>query len=101
MAATDEQVQKFVDERIRPHAELARQLAVLFDDDIALIDDVYNALNVGSPTWSDGRTDAPPHLLTPADILSINTFLHDIRDAIKNHAQYSIVLKATVRPIGV
>jgi hypothetical protein len=100
MAATDQQVQQFSDQRIRPHCELIRNIAVLFDDDIASIDDIYNALNVGSPTWTDGRTDGPPHLLSPSDVLAINTFLHDIRDAIKNHAQYPIVLKACVRPVG-
>lgn len=99
MSASNQQVQQFVDQRIRPHAEIARALAVVFDDDIGSIDDVYNALNVGSPTWTDGRTDGPPHLLTPSDVLAINAFLHDVRDAIKNHAQYPVVLKACVRAV--
>ena len=96
--ATDAQVQSFVNNRIRPRAEQIRALEILMTDDISSIDDVYNALNQQSPTWSDNRDDAPPHLLTPSDILAINTFLHDIQDAIKNHAQYPIVLKACVRP---
>lgn len=95
--ATDQQVQNYVNERVRPHAEVARNLALAYDDDIASIDDVYNALNVQSPTWVDNRTDGPPHLLTPSDVLAINSFMHDIRDAIKNHGQYAIVLKACVR----
>ncbi len=98
MAATDQQVQNYVDQRIRPHSELARQLALVYDDDIATIDDVYNALNV-DPTWTDVRTDGPPHLLTPSDVLAINSFMHDIRDAIKGHGQYPIVLKACVRAV--
>jgi hypothetical protein len=98
MPATDEQVQNFTNTRIRPHAELARALAIAFSDDISAIDDVYNALNVQSPTWEDSREDGPPHLLTPSDVLAINSFLHDIRDAITGHAQYAIVLKACVRP---
>lgn len=98
-AASDAQVQAFVNTRIRPHAELTRALQALFSDDISAIDDIYNALNVGSPTWSDNRTDGPPHLLTPSDVLAINAFLHDIRDAIVNHGQYAIVLKACVRSI--
>jgi len=98
-AATNFQVQNFVDQRLRPHAEKAREMAVVFDDDIAAIEDVYTALNVQSPTWTDSRTDGPPHLLSPADVLAINTFLHDIRDAIKNHADYPVVLKACVRGV--
>ena|SRR5438105_2281951 len=98
-AATNFQVQNFVDQRLRPHAEKARELAVVFDDDVAAFDDVYAALNVQSPTWTDTRSDGPPHLLTPADVLAMNTFLHDIRDAIRNHADYAIVLKACVRGI--
>jgi hypothetical protein len=97
-AASDTQVQQFVSGRVRPRAEATRTLAIAFDDDIASIDDVYNALNVGSPTWTDNRTDGPPHLLTPSDVLAFNAFMHDIRDAIKNHAQYPVVLKACVRP---
>jgi hypothetical protein len=101
MAASNLQIQQFVDQRIRPHAELARQLALVLDSDIASIDDVYNALNVPSPTWTDSRTDGPPHLLTPSDVLAINTFMHDIRDAIKNHPQWPIVQKACVHaPLG-
>jgi hypothetical protein len=99
MAATDTQVQNYVDQRVRPHAELARTLALSYDNDISTIDDIYNALNVGSPTWADNRVDGPPHLLTPSDILAINAFMHDVRDAIKNHAQYPIILKACVRSV--
>jgi hypothetical protein len=99
-AATDLQVQHYVDERVRPHAEILRTLSLMYDDDIAAIDDVYEALNVGSPTWDDNRTDGPPHLLLPSDILAINSFMHDIRDAIQEHANYAIVLKACVRPVA-
>ena len=98
-AATNYQVQNFVDQRIRPHAEKARELVIVFDDDIGAIDDIYAALSVQSPTWTDARSDGPPHLLTPADVLAINTFLHDMRDALKNHASYPLVLKACVRGV--
>ncbi len=98
-AATNQQVQNYVDQRVRPHAENVRALALALDDDISAIDDVYAALNVQSPTWADSRTDAPPHLLAPSDVLAFNVFMHDIRDAIKNHAQYPIVLKACVRAV--
>lgn len=100
MSATNSQVQHFVDDRLRPHAELARALALALSDDITSIDDVYNALNVQSPTWSDTRIDGPPHLMVPSDVLAMNSFLHDVRDAIVNNAQYPIVLKACVRPVN-
>lgn len=100
MAASDQQVQSFVDTRIRVRAEAIRALEVAMSDDIASIDDVYNAL-ANNPTWEDNRTDGPPHLMTPSDVLAINSFLHDIRDAIVNNAQYPIVQKACVRPVSV
>lgn len=99
MPATNLQVQNFVDNRIRIRAEAIRAINLAMSDDISLIDDVYNALNVGSPTWTDTRADGPPHLLTPSDVLAVNAFLHDIRDAIVNHAQYAIVQKACVRAV--
>lgn len=98
--ADNVQVQNYVDTRVRVHAELARALELAFSDDISTIDDVYNALNVQSPSWTDARTDGPPHLLTPSDVLAFNSFMHDIRDAILNHGQYPIVLKACVRPVS-
>lgn len=97
--ATNQQIQTFSDTRVRPQAEVVRAIAISFDDMIASIDDIYNALNVQSPTWTDARTDGPPHLLAPSDILAFNAFMHDIRDAIKNHAQYPIVLKICARGV--
>lgn len=99
-AATDVQVQNFVSERIRPRVEQIRSTFASIDGDLAAIDDIYEALNVPTPTWKDTRNDGPPHLLTPNDVLAINAFLHDIRDAIKNHAQYPVVLKACVHSVG-
>ncbi len=98
MAATDQQVQNYVDQRIRNIVLKVRALKLQLDDAIATIDDVYAALNVGSPTWTDIRPDNPPHLLTPADVLALNSTMHNVRDAIANDAQYSIVLKACVQP---
>lgn len=99
MAATDQQVQTFVNARIRPHAELLRKLLLAFEDDRTAIDDVYAALNMPSPTWSDDRPDGPPHLLTPSDVLAFNTFMADIITAIRSNAQLPVVLKACVRAV--
>lgn len=97
--ATDAQVQRYVNDRIRVRAELLRSLVLAYDDDLASIDDVYSALTQLNPTWADSRADGPPHLLTGSDVLAINSFMHDIRDAIKNNAQYAVVLKACVQKV--
>lgn len=97
--ATDQQVQAFVDQRIRVHAELARALLLAFEDNISAIDDVYEALTQQNPTWEDNRSDGPPHLLTGADVLAFNTFMNDIKTAFRNNAQLAIVLKACVRAV--
>lgn len=99
MAATNQQVQNFVDTRVRVHSELARQLALSLADDRATIDDVYNAVNAGSPTWTDTRTDGPPHLLTPADVLAFNAFAEDVKNFIVGHGSYAVILKSCVRPV--
>lgn len=109
--ATDAQVQQFVNERIRPVSEQARSLYLTCKDIKAAIDDVYAALTQPTPTWTDNRTDAPPHLLTPSDVLAVNTFITqlialvegtfpDVGTANSAAGQYPIVLKACVRPVG-
>ncbi len=96
--ATNEQVQQFSDYRVRPRCEQARALVTLMADDIASIEDIYNALNVQSPTFTDSRNDVP-HKALPSDILAINSFLHDVHDYIAAHGQYAIVQKLCVRSI--
>lgn len=98
MAASNGQVQNFVNERMRKHCEDVRDAVLKMDDDIAHLDDVYANLT-SNPTWVDTRSDDPPILLTPNDVLAYNTFLHDIRDAIKNHSAYAVIQKACVRGI--
>lgn len=96
--ASDQQVQTFVDERVRPRAEQARNLATLMLEDIGVFDDIYNALNQQTPTWKDSRTDAP-HSAEPNDVLAFNTFMHDVSTFITQHGQYPIVQKLCVRNI--
>src|SRR6476469_4300766 len=97
-AATNAQVQTFVNERVRPHAEQIRALFLAIQDDKAVIDDIYNALNVQSPTWSDSRTDGPAHLLAASDVLGYNALITDLITLISGHGQYPVILKACVRP---
>lgn len=101
MPATDQQVQNFVDQRLRPRCEQIRALVASLADDIAEIDQVYQALTQQNPTWADNRTDGPPNLLTVGDVLSINAMLHTAHDAIANSGDWATVQKACVRPISV
>lgn len=100
MPATDQQVQNFVDQYVRPFCEAARALKVQADDIKGLIDDVYAALTEQNPTWTDSRTDGPPHLLSPSDVLAINTFISNLQTFVADGAnQYTIVDKGCVRPL--
>ena len=59
-------------------AEQFRALRNAIADDKAAIDDVYehvSGANAIAPTWTDQRSDGPPHLATPNDVLAYNTFL--------------------------
>lgn len=99
MPATDQQVQQFVNERVRPRAQQIRALLLSMEDDKSAIDDVYAALNVQSPTWNDQRSDGPPHLLTPANVLGWNAFITAIIEAMREHGELATVLSACVHPV--
>jgi hypothetical protein len=97
--ATDIQVQSFVDQRLRPRCEQIRALQAAMLDDLANIGDIYQAVTQPNPTWVDNRTDGPPHLMVPNDVIDLNQFLNDISNAIKNHAQWPVVQNCCVRPL--
>lgn len=100
--ATDQQVQAFSDQRVRPHMEAIRALVLALQDDKASIDDVYAACAAQNPTWTDTRSGgAPPHLLAPSDILEYNAFITAIISAITGNGSYPTVIKACVRPVQV
>lgn len=96
-AATNQTFQRFMDERVRVRAEQVRALVLAMEDDKRLIDDVYEAASAQSPTWTDQRTDGPPHLLTTDDLLAYNTFISNAITNLKGDAQYVVVGKACVR----
>lgn len=73
--ATDLQVQNYVDQKVRSRCNDILDLHSKMTQDQAQIDDVYAALTQPTPTWSDSRTDGPPHLATPGDVLAWNTFV--------------------------
>lgn len=108
-AATNAQVQAFVNNRVRSRCEQIRALYLACKDDKAVFDDVYANLT-NSPTWTDVRPDSPPHLLTPADLLAWNTFVTGLialveggntSDMAAAGPQYAKVLQGCVRaPAG-
>lgn len=110
MAATNLQVQQYVNERIRPRAEQLRALYLALKDDVAAIGEVYANVS-GASTWIDDRSDGPPKLLTPNDVLSYNTFaqrmISFIEGSITNEnklegsQQWATVQAACVRPVQV
>lgn len=99
MIATDAQVQKYVNERVRVRSEAIRNLYLACKDDKATIDDVFSAVSAATPTWSDNRTDGPPHLLVPNDVLSFNTFITNFIAFVEANGQYPVIQKSCVRGI--
>lgn len=74
--ATDQQVQTYVNERLRVRAEQFRSLLASCVDDKASINDIYDACEpVNEATWSDQRADGPPRLLTAQDVLVFDTII--------------------------
>jgi len=97
--ATNQQVQDFNDERLRPFSEAMRAVFNFAVDVRATIDDVYNNVNDGGTIYTDTRTDGPPHLLTPADVLALNGFCEDFKSFVNGHAAKPVVMKACVRAL--
>lgn len=107
-AASNAQVQAYADAVVRPLDEQLRKVYLLAVDARAALDDIYENLT-NSPTWTDNRPDAPPHLLGPNDVLAWNTFLvgliklvegtfTDVTEANSFAAQWAVILKGCVRP---
>jgi hypothetical protein len=83
--ATDQQVQVYVNDRVRPFAEKARALYLLSLDNKQAIDDVYDACDPPeNATWTDNRTDGPPTLLTPDHVLAFNTWISQFIKVVEN-----------------
>lgn len=82
MAATNEQVTHWANERTRIRCEAIRALLLSMEDDNATIGEVYANLN-NSPNWTDARVDVP-NQLGPNDILAINTFCVNLANLIRN-----------------
>lgn len=96
MSATNEQVQQYVSERIRPIAEDLRNVLIRCQDELVTIEDIYQNLT-NNTTWTDERTDHPPHLLTKDDVLGIHAFIFDFVAFSTAHGQLPVVKMACVR----
>lgn len=77
MSATDEQMQRYADERIRRRAEQLRAVFASMRDDRAALGEVYDRADGGDP-WADDRTDGPPKLLLSQDVLVYNTIIFNL-----------------------
>ena len=109
MSATDQQMQQFCNERIRPRAEQLRALINAFRDDKAAIDAVYDRAANGA-AWSDARPDGPPRLLARQDVLVFNAFASLFLQCIDGtataqnvsdlHANLSVFEASCVRPVN-
>lgn len=69
--ATDQQMQRYCDERIRRRAEQCRSLIDSLQDDQVAIPDIWDRAANGA-AWNDARTDGPPKLLASGDVLAFN-----------------------------
>lgn len=112
--ATNIQMQTYADSRIRPRAELIRDLKAFLSDDKLAIDDEY-ARATGTNQWADARADGPPHLLAagnaanPNDFTNYNLFCDlfnkfltgtfaNVTEANSAAAAWTVLQKACVRP---
>ena len=99
--ANAEQIQQYVNERVRVRAEQVRALLLGLQDDKAAIDDVYAGLTGSQSGWTDARPDGPPRLAAASDVLAYNTFATDLIADIEANANLSTILALCVRPVRV
>jgi len=98
--ATTEQIQSYVDNRVRRRSEQIRDLLEAMRDDKAVIDDIYAALTGSHSGWVDARTDAPPHLATAANVLAWNACVTTLIATLEDgDTQYAVVQSLCVRPV--
>lgn len=101
--ASDNQVQNYVDQRIRVRAEEIRALLNALVDDKMAMDDIYehvNGANAIASTWADGRTDGPPTLATKEDVLEYNALISALIPHIRDAANWPAVLSLCVHPVN-
>ena len=98
-AASNQQVQVYSDTTVRPLCEQIRALYLNCKTAKAALNDVYANLT-NSPTWTDGRSDNPPHLATPNDMLAWNAFVSALITMIEGSeaSDFGVIESLCVRP---
>ena len=99
-SATNQQIQAFSDNYIRPFCEAARALQMAAANIPASDNDVYAALTQANPTWTDERSDGPPHLMMPSDILAVNAFAAAISSAMTGNANWPVILACCISQVS-
>jgi hypothetical protein len=71
--ATNQQVQNFSDQKVRPLCEQFVSFVQNLQMALSQMGDINANLTATNPTttWLDVRTDAPPHLAQPGDLLAV------------------------------
>jgi hypothetical protein len=106
-AATNQQVQVFVNNVVRQRCNDIRDLFLKIQEDKAHFDDIYANVSDGGTTFADaglaGGGQVPPHFATPGDVLAWNTFITALiafyggtavaQDSINAAGQYPIIRK--------
>jgi hypothetical protein len=109
MAATNEQMQKFADERIRVRAEQFRKILIAISDDKTASVEVL-ARAASGEAWTDDRKDGPPKLLDSADFLAFDAVISALLKCAAGAATvddikamndgWPIFQRACVQPVG-
>lgn len=106
--ADDHQDQVYANDRVRPYAELMRDMKNFTDSNIAGFDTVYadNCAGGAPKSWQDDRNDGVPNKLTPNDLCAVNAFWHDFQNFIiaesgGSNTNYNALIKAVVRKTSV
>ncbi len=73
--ANAQQIQQYVNDRIRVRSEQVRALLNAMKDDKNAIDDIYSGVTGSQSGWVDSRTDGPPSLASANDVLNYNAFI--------------------------
>jgi hypothetical protein len=99
--ATNQQVQTFSDTIMRPLSEVFRNLLFECQSCSGSIGSVYSALTEENPTWTDSRTDGPPNLLQPSDLLALNAFFDAFIAWAQGQSGWTVIMAACVRPVQI
>lgn len=99
MAATNDQVQFFNDQRCRPWSKAMVALYLQAKDHKAQLDDVYANLT-DNPTWVDANSQNAANTMTPNDILAWNAFVDAFIAFVEGNGNYAVIQQFNPSPIN-